>query len=263
MLDRTLERLLTATARDVTYPAPPDLSARVLAATAMEPSAPRIPDSLSPLGRGVGRGAGARRAFAALVAAMLVLLALTLAVAPTRDAIARLFGVEGSKIEVLPTPRAGESPTPIAAGVVQTNGRGAPVALEDIEERAGFGPALPNVPDPRLGSSVVFYAGQPVVMHHYAAFDLWETRLRQEAGFGKGLPESATAEEVEVNGVPGVWLTGAPHYVYYYTQTGFVVADSQRLVERNTLVWRTDAFFYRMETDLPLEDALRIAETMP
>ena len=249
MIDRNLDRLLTETARGVVYPPAPNLSLRVLAAI-REP-APR-------------RSLATRQAFVGLVAVALLVLA-ALAISPSRDAIARLFGVEGSKIEFLPTPLPGETPSPypITAGTAQPGGVVTEIALDDIPDKAGFEPALPGVANERLGSTIVFYAGQPVVMHHYGDFDLWQTQLRQDAGFGKGVPEGGVVEEVEVGGVPGVWLTGAEHYVYYYTDTGFTVSDSQRLVERSTLVWRTDAFFYRIETDLALEEALRIAETLP
>jgi hypothetical protein len=110
---------------------------------------------------------------------------------------------------------------------------------------------------------LIFFGDQPVLEHRYLSFDLWQTELQQDAGFGKGVPEGGIVEEVEVSGVPGVWLTGAPHYVYYYNERGFRYEDSTRLVERNTLVWHTDAFFYRIETGLTLEEALRIAETLP
>jgi hypothetical protein len=41
------------------------------------------------------------------------------------------------------------------------------------------------------------------------------------------------------------------------------IPESFRQVDRSTLIWRTDAAFYRIETDLPMEDAIRIAETLP
>jgi hypothetical protein len=44
---------------------------------------------------------------------------------------------------------------------------------------------------------------------------------------------------------------------------GVYHSESDRVVERNTLVWRTDTFFYRIETNMSLEDTLRIAETLP
>jgi hypothetical protein len=37
----------------------------------------------------------------------------------------------------------------------------------------------------------------------------------------------------------------------------------QLLGRRNARVWRTDATFYRLETDLPERDAVAQAETLP
>ena len=265
MIDRSLERLLTETAGRTAYPRTPDLGARV-AASLRAPASPQ---------------AQARRpAFAALVAAVMVVLAV-LAIAPSRDAIARLFGVEGSRIEFLPTALPGETATPLPATFPTTAFGGGPTAvpgssglstnvrtidpvdLAEADELAGFEAVLPAVEEARLRSVLVIYGDQPVLEHRYLSFDLWQTKLRQDAGFGKGVPQGGIVQEVEVGGVPGTWLSGEPHFVYYYNEMGFRYEDSTRLVERNTLVWRTDAFFYRIETDRPLEEALRIAETLP
>jgi hypothetical protein len=70
-------------------------------------------------------------------------------------------------------------------------------------------------------------------------------------------------EEVTVSDVPGVWLSGAPHFVYYFAPGGEEYLDSRRTVSVNTLIWRTDAFFYRLETDLARDEAIAIAETLP
>jgi hypothetical protein len=247
MIDRGLESLLTRTARAVEYPVTPDLRSRVMPALQQPP---RIPQ---PLMRRPAFG------LALLVVAVTVIAAL--AITPSRDAIARLFGVEGSRIEFLPTPLPGETPTPFPTTV--TSGVVSAIDLAEIPQRAGFEAALPDVPEPRLSSAIVFYGGQPVVMHHYESFDLWQTRLEQNAGFGKGVPEGGVVEEVDIILANGLWLTGADHFVYYYDAGGTAHRASQRTVTRSTLIWRTDAFFYRIETDLSLEEALRIAVTLP
>jgi hypothetical protein len=251
MIDRSLERLLSDTARGVEYPATPDLSARVVASLREGAPARRQPQ---------------RPAFGLALAVAALMLVAALAISPSRDAIARFFGVEGSRIEFLPTPLPGETATPFPTAVPTTAARPGevvPVELADVPQLAGFDAAVPDVTDARLGSSLVLYGNQPVVMHHYERFDVWQTRLRQDAGFGKGVPEGGIVEEVMVGDVPAVWLTGAEHFVYYYDETGYTFWDSQRIVGRSTLVWRTDAFFYRIETDLSLEETLRIAETLP
>jgi hypothetical protein len=214
------------------------------------------------------------------VAASLIIIS-ALAISPTRDAIARLFGVEGSKIEFLPTALPGETATPLSGAfpgattplpsativVTPRSTPGpraiAPVDLARVREFAGFDPVLPEVEDPRINSVLIFYGDQAVLEHRYFRFNVYETKLRQDAGFGKFIPDGGRVDEVEVGDVPGLWVTGAEHFVYYYDASGQTYIDSQRVVDRSTLVWRTDAFFYRIETDLSLEETLRIAETLP
>ena len=264
MIDRSLERLLTGAARDTAYPRTPDLSARVVASAAGRSS--REGGPLAPMGRGIGRGAALRPTLSAvLVAAALVLIA-ALAISPTRDAIARFFGVEGSKIEFLPTALPGETATPFPTAVPTSSPRAGVypnVDLFELEALAGFEPALPAVLESRAQSTVYFYGDDAVVVHTYPSFDLWQSHLQGHASFGKQVRPEGTVEELEVGSVPARWVTGAEHIVSYTDRNGAHIPASQRVVDRSTLVWRTEAFFYRIETDLSLEETLRIAETLP
>jgi hypothetical protein len=251
MIDRSLERLLSDTARGVEYPATPDLSARVVASL-REPVALHV--------------APRRPAFglALLVTALVVVAAL--AISPSRDAIARLFGVEGSRIEFLPTPAPGITPTPFPTAVPTSSpppGVIPGVDLNTMTELVGFDAALPVVAEERSQSTVYFYGGDGVVLHTYPSFELWQSRLQGHASFGKQVRPDGTVEEIEVGDVPGLWVTGPEHIVSYSDRNGAHIPASQRIVDTNTLIWRTDAFFYRIETDLALEETLRIAETLP
>jgi hypothetical protein len=249
MTDRSLEALLIRTARDIEYPETPALHALVAEAISV-PEPLRAPALVR------------RPAFGLALLVVAIALVAALAIAPSRDAIARLFGVEGSRIEFLPTPLPGETATPFPTTAPM---RGEAIEPHELPARAGFEAMLPDVPDARLNSVLVFYGGQAVAVHRYPEFDLWQTRLDMKAdtGFGKGVPGDGYIEEVEVGGFDGVWVSGAEHYVYYFDACGQAYRDSQRTVDRNTLIWRTDAFFYRIETDLQLADALRIAVTLP
>jgi hypothetical protein len=251
MLDRSLERLLSETARNVEFPLTPDLSARV--AVSLRERVPRRTGVMRP-------------ALSLALLATVLILVLALAITPSRDAIARLFGVEGSRVVFLPTPRPGEIatpfPTPVPAFTPDARDV-SPVDVNELPALAGFAAALPAVDEARLDSSLLFYGHDPVVVHHYPSFDLWQSRLDGYASFGKLAPPWLRVREVDVGVWAGMWLSGGEHYVSYVDSSGRQIMASQRTVERSTLIWRTDAFFYRIETDLGLTDALRIAETLP
>lgn len=235
MTDAQLQRLLEYTAASTSYPETPELSRGVLA---------RI-NTLSRTERRL------RPAFVALALLLLALGAALLA-PPSREAIARFFGVQGATIERLP---AGVPLTPYPRPT-SLDTQAAPVTTSEIADAA-----KPSVPDALLQPYVVTYRGQRVVILHYERFDLWQTQLPITATFSKLAPPEARVRDVKVGAHDGRWLTGE-HYVYY-TLNGQFVEGSQRAVTRNTLVWRTPKAFYRLETGLSLDEALAIARTLP
>lgn len=250
MDDRTLELKLTRVAASLAYPPTPRLRGRVLAAiAAAEPT-----------------NARRRPAFAfAAIAAAVALFAAMLAVSfpGSRSAIADFFGVEGSKVERLPTPPSGLTPTPFPPPA-DLPPAARSVSLSEMAQTLGFAPALPDgygVPDTVY---IIEYGGEPVAILRYPEFDLWQTKLRGEAAFGKGVPASGRIEEFDLRpGVPARWISGGPHIVWFMLPDGSTLEESVRTVERNTLIFSTGRAFYRIETDLPRLDALRIAETLP
>lgn len=235
MTDAQLQRLLEHAAASMDYPPTPELSRAVLARIATpRPSTSRLRP--------------------ALVAGALLLLVLgaALIATPSRDAIARFFGVQGSTIERLP-PGAPLTPYPRPASL---DTQATPIALSDLHN-----PATPSVRDPMLQTYIVAYRDNPVVILHYDRFDLWQTQLPITATFGKLVPPGAEVRDVMVGTNDARWLTGE-HFVYY-SINGQFVEGSNRAVTRNTLVWRTPRAFYRLETALTLDEALAIARTLP
>ena len=63
-------------------------------------------------------------------------------------------------------------------------------------------------------------------------------------------------QETQVNGVYAVWVQGP--YLVQLTSGSY---DFRRTVEGNTLIWDEEDITYRLETDLTLEEAIRIAES--
>ena len=73
---------------------------------------------------------------------------------------------------------------------------------------------------------------------------------------GKGYPDDY--ELTHVHGYPALWLT-RPHNIDYLPGDNTLI---RRYVESNVLLWEEDAITYRVESDLKLEDALSIAESL-
>lgn len=251
MTDRELERLLLTTASGVRYPSTPDLTDRVLAGISALASRREVVfrPFLVPVPTVV-------------LAALVLSVVLVLAVSPAGDAVARFFGVEGSKIERLPPAPPGVTATPLPT----PEGLGAtakPVSLTEAAAAAGFAPGLPSGQGDPQGVYLIRYGTQAVVVLRYEDFDLWQAQLQQNASFGKLISPESVVQDVSVRGEPATWLTGGPHFVSYILPNGEGLRESLRTVDRNTLIWRTAKVFYRMETDLSLEEALHIAERLP
>ncbi|MPZ49717.1 MAG: hypothetical protein GEU75_10570 [Dehalococcoidia bacterium] len=251
MTDRELERLLQIAASDVRYPSAADLTDGVLARI----SAPASQHE-------VQRRAFLAPATAMLFAALVLSVVLVITASPAGDAIARFFGVEGSRVERLPPAPPGATATPFP----NSEGLGAnvqPMSLAEAAAAAGFAPGLPSGLGGPREVYLVQYGSQAVVVLRYDRFDLWQAQLQQNASFGKQVPPEGVIQEVSVRGEPATWLTGAPHFVSYILPSGQELRESARTVDKNTLIWRTARAFYRMETDLSLEEALRLAASLP
>jgi hypothetical protein len=67
-------------------------------------------------------------------------------------------------------------------------------------------------------------------------------------------------EATTINGQPAVWTEGP--YLLQFLRGGQVVYETQRLVEGHTLVWTQGQVTYRLESDLTLTEAARIAAAL-
>jgi hypothetical protein len=259
MTDRDVELLLERTAASLAYPATPQLRGRVLAAVAQVPQAPSPAITQR------------RPAFAfATVAAGIAVVAATIALAiPTsRTAIAEFFGIEGSKVERLPTPPPGATATPFPpASDLPATAR--PATLAEIESAIGFPPAIVGDDEPE-SSYLVQYGDAAVAILRYPSFDLWQTQLPTHFNAEKGVSESTVVDEFLLDdatavddGTPARWITGGSHLLTFTDATGEDIDESFRVVDRSTLIWRTDRAFYRLETTLSKEDAIQIANDLP
>jgi hypothetical protein len=208
----------------------------------------------------------------AAVLVAVIALAAALVVEPSREAIARFFGVQGSRIEVLPAeafptpmpaPQSGGPAIPRPLSLLVRSGIAEPKPLSAVAAETGFQPSLPPAFGPPQQAYVVRFGSDRVAALEYETFELWEAQLEGSANFGKGVSPDGVLVETSVRDQPAYWLSGAPHFVSYNDRNGRYIDASSRLVEGSTLIWRTEYAFYRIETSLSMEEALRIAETLP
>ena len=72
--------------------------------------------------------------------------------------------------------------------------------------------------------------------------------------------EFTTVRETTVDGKRAFWVVGPHVLTFYRSRNGL---RSERLVTGHVLIWEEGPTTYRLETDLPLREAVRIAESVP
>jgi hypothetical protein len=197
-----------------------------------------------------------------LLAAALVLLVVGAAVAVG-------WGLQLLSIEFGPVP----SPT-FTPGIDLR--MGARVSLDEAADRADFDLSVPAA----LGPPDAVYFGAAlrgqVAFVYDPRVDLPASELLGGAGLlitqnqgrtDEGLAHKivstseATVEAVDVDGAPGLWISGAPHIFWYLTADGEFIEESRRLVG-DTLAWERDGILYRIEGAISLDRAMEIAISM-
>ncbi|HET6313273.1 MAG TPA: DUF4367 domain-containing protein, partial [Chloroflexia bacterium] len=87
-----------------------------------------------------------------------------------------------------------------------------------------------------------------------------------QIGEGAGLAEKMVTrpeviEETTVNGKKAAWVRG-PHTLVFVVANQRTEFQEHMLVEGNVLLWQDNIVTYRLETDLPKEEAIKIAESL-
>jgi hypothetical protein len=82
-----------------------------------------------------------------------------------------------------------------------------------------------------------------------------------DAYYQKTLDNRAKVTPVTVNGQPGFWISGSPHFFLLRRPLRRDVDDSHRTVG-DTLLWTDGDITYRLESQLPMEQAIRVAESL-
>ncbi len=154
-------------------------------------------------------------------------------------------------------------------------GLGPSVSIGEAMSRTGLADPTPRLLGDPLSIHVVHppAAGQMVLV--YAPSDLVPRSSVTGVGalvsvmpatineglFAKTLGDQATVQPVDVGGDRGFWIEGSPHQLFFEVG-GQIQPDSLRLAT-NTLLWQRGDRVYRIEADVSLPTALRIAASVP
>jgi hypothetical protein len=233
-----LERELRAL--QLEWPSEPELAPRVRARLATE-RRPRF---------------GWRGVAAVAVALVAIAIGAAFAVPSARSAILRWLGLEHVRVvrvETLPP-----------AHKLASADLGTRTTMAGAARRADFG--LLRLPQPPDSVYVATTDAGARVTFVYGDVERPRLLVSELRGFGvtkfvqKLYGSGTRVERVEVGGEPGLWLSGAPHAVYYGGPDSLIHAD-EPVLAGNTLVWeRRGGVIVRLEGDLSKHDALVISK---
>jgi hypothetical protein len=186
-----------------------------------------------------------------LVAAVAAVAALgaTLAIPQTRAAILRLLEIGGVRIEQTETQPAAER-SPFVGGRRVTQAE----AADEV--------AFPLARPPR-GAKVFLDRTIPggMVSYVFSRYVLSQWEGQQTPYVEKLVGPRGELREVDVGGSRGIWVTGAPHVVFFVDRHGEPREQTRRLAG-NVLIWEQGTTTYRLEGARSLAEALAIARNL-
>ena len=271
-----LEGALADLAAAIEFPPTPDLAGAVATRLAEAPAPGATPARARRRDRlaGLGRLAGWRRLAAVGLAAVLLATAVLVASPGTREAVARRLGLRGVGVEL------GGPPPPsvtIRPGERLDLGLGQRVTLEEARRRVGFPVLVPGAAGFRQPAAVyvneavpvggrvdlVYRARPGLPASPFTDVGLLVTEFRGQPtpDFIKKVARAGLVEEVTVDGQPGYWFSGEPHFFTYLDATG-QVRDEQTRLAGNTLIWQRGDLTLRIEGEITRQEALALARSM-
>lgn len=176
-----------------------------------------------------------------------------------------------------PTPRPSATatfptPTPTGAGVSDSR---RVASVEEASREVGFTvlvPAALGTPDEvrvsvtaQVAQAFLVYApraGIPASAQTGIGVLVTEVKGSFDFGLlGKLAGPQTKVEQLTVKGSGAVWIEGL-HQFFYRAANGTFINDTTRL-SGNVLVWNKGDLLVRVEADLPRDDVVRIAASMP
>jgi hypothetical protein len=271
-----LEGALADLAAAIEFPPTPDLAGAVATRLAEAPAPGATPARARRRDRlaGLGRLAGWRRLAVVGLAAVLLAAAVLVASPGTREAVARRLGLRGVGVELGGPPPPSVTTRP---GERLDLGLGQRVTLEEARRRVGFPVLVPGAAGFRQPAAVyvneavpvggrvdlVYRARPGLPASPFTDVGLLVTEFRGQPtpDFIKKVARAGLVEEVTVDGQPGYWFSGEPHFFTYLDATG-QVRDEQTRLAGNTLIWQRGDLTLRIEGEITRQEALALARSM-
>ena len=170
-------------------------------------------------------------------------------------------------LQVVPTPYPTSTPVSPASGLKL----GGKTSLYGLADSAGFQVRIPTAYDELVTPNLVFLqdlGGPAVILAWYVPGREDDLRmvlyqLNNGAWQQDQLSDlEKVVSETTVNGNPARWVEG-PTAVYVDVGSGGEMLDKRTFIrDAHTLVWEEKGLTYRLEAAVPLEEAVRIAESL-
>jgi hypothetical protein len=228
-----------------------------------------------------------RPARRALVLAMALVVILAVAAA------AATFGVRGVRLIFGPAPTSSVAPSSLTPTASAPSGPaasvpassppsqgfvlGIPMSLHEARARVGFHVSVPSAPN--LGPPAVYLSdavpggavtlvyppgpGIPAVGSSGVGISITEFVGRVDGAFiNKYIGSGTTVKDVDVGGVSGLWVSGAPHEIAYVGADGSFVHGTFRF-SGPALLWQLGDVTLRLESMLTERRAVEVASSVP
>ncbi len=190
-----------------------------------------------------------RRTALVVVTAALAAVTVAFAVPPARSTILRIFHLQGAGIEYVD-----RLPNVLTSSL----DLGVRISPADAERTAGFRPLASDL----LGRPDEVSWDGSLLWYRYGRTRLLvsQFRARERIDLVKKVVERDTMiTPVTVQGQPGYFITGGTHFLYL--APGGVVRTEPVRLRRQVLLWQHGPLTLRLEGDLTLQQALRIARS--
>ena len=182
--------------------------------------------------------------------------------APTATSIPTMTEPSLPAAFTTPLPGATFSPTPTdLMSILDLDGE---TSLVEARTRTQLPIRLPSYP-PDLGQPEHVFVQE---MEGWVVILVWtqtgqpdlvrlSLHMISEGAFAVEKVKPEIIQQTTVNGRPALWTSG-PYMVRLFNRD----FSLRRLVDGNVLIWVEEPITYRLETDLPLEEVVRIAESL-